>query len=505
MSNFKYKPNRIKFISEINTLDSTHKKYVNDFQKKNSLLEQLYQQKNELEQQLLEVLKTANLVNSDDKKKINEGNESTFTYIKKKSSIKDELQGIDKQICDIMNNHTELTYYSETYDILIEYYDNNIYTFKNNDVNKEQDQDILTKLNKKSLSQRKYKKNTKKRLQNTNATTVSILDYFQKNYNDQQINRTYSPSHSVKLSVDSPCERSEKSNVRSQKNIISEDIQQNSGENQQTSASGTSKICINDGCSTSAGDGIPIEKQIVITYKNKASLYNEYMHRIHKIKPTKLNQNISCSKCNLFKYIVQADGILVCPSCGQFSNSIIESEVVNFKEQKQEKANYPYKRINHFIEWLSQFQAKETTEISQEIFDKITEEIKKYKIKNDDLTNHKLKMILKKLHLHNYYEHIPFIINKITGIPSPTISQEVEEMLKSMFKEIQIPFSTHCPRSRVNFLSYSYVLHKFCQLLELDEFIKCFPLLKSREKLRVQDKLWKQICDDLQWAYYPSI
>ena len=34
-----------------------------------------------------------------------------------------------------------------------------------------------------------------------------------------------------------------------------------------------------------------------------------------------------------------------------------------------------------------------------------------------------------------------------------------------------------------------------CQLLELDDFIKCFPLLKSRDKLRTQDQIWKQICE----------
>ena len=44
-----------------------------------------------------------------------------------------------------------------------------------------------------------------------------------------------------------------------------------------------------------------------------------------------------------------------------------------------------------------------------------------------------------------------------------------------------------------------------CQLLELDDFIKCFPLLKSRDKLRTPDQIWKQICEDLHWEFYPSI
>ena len=116
-----------------------------------------------------------------------------------------------------------------------------------------------------------------------------------------------------------------------------------------------------------------------------------------------------------------------------------------------------------------------------------------------------IKSILKKLNLNEYYEHIPYIKSKITGKPAPTINRETEEKLKKMFDKIQEPFERHCPKDRINFLSYSYVLHKYCQLLELDEFIKCFPLLKSRSKLRTQDIIWKKICEDCNWQFYPSV
>ena len=82
---------------------------------------------------------------------------------------------------------------------------------------------------------------------------------------------------------------------------------------------------------------------------------------------------------------------------------------------------------------------------------------------------------------------------------------ETEEELRRMFKEIQVPFHKFCPKNRKNFLSYSYVLHKFVQLLELDQFLDCFILLKSREKLHQQDLIWKQICDYLKWEFIASV
>ena len=116
-----------------------------------------------------------------------------------------------------------------------------------------------------------------------------------------------------------------------------------------------------------------------------------------------------------------------------------------------------------------------------------------------------MREILKKLKYNKYYEHIPHIINIINGKRAPVLTRQYEEQLRMMFKEIQTPFMKHCPDNRKNFLSYAYVLHKFCQLLELDDLLPYFPLLKSREKLLQQDKIWKLICKDLNWQYIPSI
>ena len=158
------------------------------------------------------------------------------------------------------------------------------------------------------------------------------------------------------------------------------------------------------------------------------------------------------------------------------------------------------------INGLSQFQAKESTEIPDDIIEIIKSELKKNRIKTIDYTQiSTVKTILKKLKLNEYYEHIAYIISKITGQAAPTINRATEEKLKKMFDKIQEPFEKYCPKDRINFLSYSYVLHKFFQLIELDNYVKCFPLLKSRTKLRIQDEIWKNICDDCKWQFYPSV
>ena len=245
---------------------------------------------------------------------------------------------------------------------------------------------------------------------------------------------------------------------------------------------------------------------------DKADLLNTYMTLIDKshISSQYYNEKIfyciNCQNNTTEKTIVQSEGFVVCSKCGMTENIVIDSEKPSYREPLQETSYFCYKRINHFNEWLSQFQAKESTEIPDNVYDQIINEIKKLRITNMlKLTPDKMREILKKLKLNKYYEHVPHIINKLSGLPPPIMSREIEEKLRSMFKEIQEPFLEVCPKDRKNFLSYSYVLHKMCELLGLDQFLNCFPLLKSREKLHNQDIMWKQITYRLKWEFIPSI
>ena len=245
-------------------------------------------------------------------------------------------------------------------------------------------------------------------------------------------------------------------------------------------------------------------------YKSKAKMYEDYLlltdENFDNLNIEK-NQTIDiCQKCLVEKTLYMSEGKMICNKCGDESFILIDSDKPSYKEPPREISYFAYKRINHFNEWLAQFQAKESTDIPQEVYNQIISELKKERIEDmKSLTPPKLREILKKLKKNKYYEHVPHIINRLNGEPPPTISRETEEELRRMFKEIQIPFHKFCPKSRKNFLSYSYVLHKFVQLLELDEFIECFILLKSREKLHQQDQIWKDICNYLKWEFIPSV
>ena len=216
-----------------------------------------------------------------------------------------------------------------------------------------------------------------------------------------------------------------------------------------------------------------------------------------------------CSTCpdsNLFHFNDTSE--IICDGCGAVVEVVISEELTYKEEQETSEKiiNYSYKRDNHFNEWLSQFQAQETTTIPVDVIAQLRNEFKKMKIKLlTEITHARVRALLKKLKLNKYYEHVPYITNILSGIKPPKMPKELEEQLRMMFKDIQKPFDDNCPSERKNFLSYSYVLYKFCELLSEDSYLQYFPLLKSKEKLHQQDLIWKKICSDLSWEYIPTV
>jgi len=243
----------------------------------------------------------------------------------------------------------------------------------------------------------------------------------------------------------------------------------------------------------------------------RKDIFTDYLVEVEKKNISRPIERVieSCSTCAYSNIILdQVASDLICDGCGVVVAAHINEELTYREEQETSscRVNYSYKRENHFNEWLSQFQAQETTTIPDQVMEQLRSELKKLKIKNlEDITHAKIRGLLKKLRLNKYYEHVPYITNTLNGIKPPNMPAELEECLRIMFKDIQRPFDDNCPTERKNFLSYSYVLYKFCELLGEDNYLQYFPLLKSKEKLYQQDVIWKKICYDLKWEFIQTV
>jgi predicted RNA-binding Zn-ribbon protein involved in translation (DUF1610 family) len=234
---------------------------------------------------------------------------------------------------------------------------------------------------------------------------------------------------------------------------------------------------------------------------NRANLFEKYCQRVDGIRINHddgSNRIKYCNECRIEKILDMTESAYICPCCG-------DSEMIILDEDRQIKDYSPYRKVNHFREWLNQFQAKQSPDIPENVFIDIVKELNKRRITDlSILDKKKMKAILKKLEYNIYYEHVAYIINKLNNLPPPKITRDMEKLFISMFFKIQDPWEMYKHPDRKNFLSYSYVLHKFCELLELDHLLDCFPLHKDSDKIMENDQLWEKICKHLKWEYISS-
>jgi hypothetical protein len=243
--------------------------------------------------------------------------------------------------------------------------------------------------------------------------------------------------------------------------------------------------------------------KMVIGNESETEKYlNNLDNSLIDLNKYKLNYDNCICKGELVR--VENMGVMICNKCSKILPFLVENEKPSYKEPPKEVCFYAYKRINHFREILAQFQAKETTQIPEQVIIDIVNQIKKERMTIKDLTNKKAKDILKKLGYNKYYEHIPFIKDKL-GIKPPIMSPELEDILCNLFLDIQKPYSKNCPDDRVNFLNYYYVLYKMCELLDQKQFLPFFPMLKDPIKRIEQDEIWKKICLELKWEFIPTV
>lgn len=153
-----------------------------------------------------------------------------------------------------------------------------------------------------------------------------------------------------------------------------------------------------------------------------------------------------CVNCHIERELNTNEGLLTCPNCLDSESIVVHTDKPNYNDSPCDNIYFAYQRINHFREKLAKTQQKDGFKIPRPIEDKLCE----------------------------------------------------------MFNKIQDPFFKHCPPDKPNFTSYNYVINKCLHIIKHPEYAKYFPLLKSKDNVYKADVIWKKICQELKYPFYPS-
>jgi len=222
-----------------------------------------------------------------------------------------------------------------------------------------------------------------------------------------------------------------------------------------------------------------------------------------RIQPTSTaTAQFLCQKCHAPMSTTRFE--MLCTSCGNTVPRVKRADM-NMKELESVQETAPsYKRNNHLHEWITRVQARERKVVPMAVKQAVLQSFEKWGFDRYNPKQSLVRRFLRDAGYQRYFEHIPQIMHWLSGKKQIVFDDDTVCKIKKVFNAIQGPFEKHKPPGRKNFLSYGYILYKVCELLELDDLLHAFRLLKSRTNLMKADKVWRGICNDCGYQYIPT-
>lgn len=239
--------------------------------------------------------------------------------------------------------------------------------------------------------------------------------------------------------------------------------------------------------------------------QHRSVILDEYLSEMNQAPPkVAMATRDECPRCNVKLLLTGSRSIMSCPSCGYSVTYLDATSTSTSFDEVVEYSQYSYKRVNHYLMWLSLVQGREAHRVPDEILERVCEDLytRQQVRRAMDVTQRRVRDSLRKLRLRKGYDHVAQITARISGVRAPRIPPNAEEQLKNMFLQMQPAFQRHAPKTRTNFLSYPYVLYRCFQILGLHHMLDGLALLKGRDKLEANDTIFRKMSEDLGWPVF---
>jgi len=194
------------------------------------------------------------------------------------------------------------------------------------------------------------------------------------------------------------------------------------------------------------------------------------------------------------------------PKCGlstRIYGEVFDDDQIFYQEGGRGKP-VKYEPIKHCKEWVDRIQAKESTEIPDEVLSKIKRCIRRDSIFLENLTYEMIRKYLKELKITSYNNHIALIHKLITGVnPIQFTERELKLIFMYFSKAIQI-FNGIKSKFKSNYPYYPFFIYKIIEhILSAPRFaqrksqiLSCIHLL-GYETLINKDQVWFMIIEQI--------
>ena len=239
--------------------------------------------------------------------------------------------------------------------------------------------------------------------------------------------------------------------------------------------------------------------------QRRAAILDEYLVEMNQAPPkVAMAARDECPRCAIKFVLCSVKSIMTCPTCGYSVAYLDHTSSTTAYDECIDFSPYSYRRVNHWVMWLSLVQGKEAHQVPDDILEQTMHELCYTQgVRNPaDITQTCVRNALRRLRLRKAYDHVAQVTARLSGTRPLRIPKSTEELLRNMFLQMQPAFTRHAPKTRSNFLSYPYVLYRCFQILGLHDMLPGIALLRGRDKLVANDAIFRKMSIDLGWPVF---
>lgn len=115
-----------------------------------------------------------------------------------------------------------------------------------------------------------------------------------------------------------------------------------------------------------------------------------------------------------------------------------------------------------------------------------------------------IRAALKSIGYAGNYVDVPKICWALGNRDNLVLTDDQRNNIIEIFKKFLETYKKVKPSNRTNLIKYDHVIGKICELLDYDHVQQHLTKMGDTV-LREHDKIWKEVCDENNWEYYPSV
>jgi len=237
----------------------------------------------------------------------------------------------------------------------------------------------------------------------------------------------------------------------------------------------------------------------------------------HSPTPTiKKDKKITCNNCNNNKdFDIEEGNIYICLNCS--SQQFILRNVTSYKDINRINisSKYMYDRKIHFRDCINQYQGKQNSSISQEVYDDLIKQFESHhliesadtcknpKERMKNITKEHISIFLKELSYTKHYENINLIHYHLTGIKPDDIGY-LEDKLLDDFDIITEAYDRLFKNlDRKNFINTQYILYQLLIRHKHPCKKEDFSMLKTIDRKNFHDEVCKKLFEEIKFSFLP--